>query len=48
MGRMPEASLPNTKFRLNTVLSKTLFFKKHNPYVQSQVSIVLINHKVKS
>ena len=28
MGRMPEASLANTKFRLNTVLSKTLFKKK--------------------
>ena len=47
MGRMPEASLVNTKFRLNTVLSKTYFFL-NNPYVQSQVSIVLINHKVKS
>ena len=28
MGRMPEASLANTKFRLNTVLNKTLFNKK--------------------
>ena len=28
MGRMPEASLANMKFRLNTVLSKTLCYKK--------------------
>ena len=28
MGRMPEASLANTKLRLNRVLSKTLFLKK--------------------
>ena len=28
MGRMPEASLVNTKFRLNAVLSKTLLSKK--------------------
>ena len=28
MGRMPEAILANTKFRLNTELSKTVFSKK--------------------
>ena len=27
---MPEASLPNMKFRLNTVLTKTLCYKKNS------------------
>ena len=44
---MPEANLANTKLRLSTVLSKKVFFL-NNLYDKSKVSIVLINHKVKS
>ena len=35
-GRVPEASLANTKVRLNTVLTKTLCYKKKYIVCQKQ------------
>ena len=46
MGRMPEASIANIKFSFHTGLSKTLYYKKNNPYAKNKVSIVSANHLV--